>query len=500
MTLRRWAVGLVALAGIMLALWQLQGARAGLVIERAEVAGTPVTFHHRAGADPGPVVVIAHGFAGSRQLMQPFALTLAQAGYLAVSFDFEGHGRNPTPMSGDVTRIDGTTRLLMAEAGRVAEAALAHPRADGRLAYLGHSMASDIVVRQGIEDARTEAVVAISMFSQAVTAEAPPNLLIIVGEWEGRLREEAVRVLHLTDPEAGPAQTLGALADGTARRAVFAPRVEHVGVLYSATALGEARAWLDAAFDHDGGAAQVAATGGWVVLLLVSVVALGWPLAGLLPRGTDAAPPALPARRFWLAVALPALVVPLALWPVETRVLPVLVADYLVLHFAAQGALTLAMLGWWGALRGQFPARVWWIAALFAGFGIAIFGGALEAHVASFVPHAGRVPVVAALIAGALPYMLADALLTQGGRAGFGRVLAVRAALLLSLALAVALNFERLFFLVIILPVILMFFLLFGTMGGWVGRRTGLPAAGGLGLGTVLGWALGVTFPMFVLP
>lgn len=499
MGLGRWIFGAVASVCVALALWHLQGARAGLVMTEAEVAGTPVTYHHRAGAAPGPAVVIAHGFAGSRQLMQPFALTLAQAGYLAASFDFEGHGRNPTPMSGDVTQIDGTTRLLMAEVGRVADAALAHPQADGRLALLGHSMASDIVVRQGIEDGRTAAVVAVSMFSQAVTGEAPPNLLIIAGEWEARLKEEALRALHLTDAEAASAQTVGDLQQGTARRAIFAPRVEHVGVLYSATSLREARGWLDATFGRGDAVGPIAATGGWVALLLVSVAALGWPLAGLLPRGAPVSVRLSP-RRFWFAVAVPALVVPLVLWPFETRVLPVLVADYLALHFAAYGALTLGLLAWWGQLRGQFPARVWGIAALVALFGVAVFGGALDAYVASFFPHAGRVQVVLALIAGAVPFMLGDSVLTEGGRAGFVRVMAVRLALLLSLALAVALNFERLFFLVIILPVIVLFFLLFGTMGGWVGRRTGLPAAGGIGLGVVLGWALGVTFPMFVLP
>ncbi|MCC6000201.1 MAG: alpha/beta hydrolase [Pararhodobacter sp.] len=500
MTFWRWAAGVVAAATVAVALWQLHGARAGLTIVQADVGGTPVTFHHRHDAAPGPTVIIAHGFAGSRQLMQPFALTLAQAGYLAVSFDFEGHGRNPTPMSGDVTQIDGTTRLLMAETGRVADAALAHPLSDGRLALLGHSMASDIVVRQGIEDARTGAVIAVSMFSQAVTAEAPPNLLVIVGDWEARLKAEALRVLHLTDPAAGPGRTLGDPAQGTGRRAAFAPSVEHVGVLYSPTSLREARDWLDAAFDRKSHGAPLAATGGWVALLLIGVAALGWPLAGMLPRGRAAGATSLPARRFLMAIALPAVAVPLLLWPIETRVLPVLVADYLALHFALQGAMMLALLGWWGVLRRQFVPRVWWVAALVALFGIAGFGGALDAHVASFFPHAGRVPVVAALIAGAVPFMLADALLTEGGRAGLWRVIAVRTALLLSLALAVALNFERLFFLVIILPVIVLFFLLFGTMGGWVGRRTGLPAAGGIGLGVVLGWALGVTFPMFVLP
>jgi hypothetical protein len=492
----RWVVAALAVAMIVVAAWRLEGDRAGLQVAPLEVAGgTPATLWLRDGGGPAPVVVIAHGFAGSRQLMEPFAITLAQAGYTVASFDFEGHGRNPRPMSGDVTTVQGTTRFLMAETARVAEAALAHPRSDGRLAFLGHSMASDIIVRAALEEPRTGAVVAVSMFSRAVTASEPPNLLVIVGDWEGRLKEEALRALRLADPAAEAGATVGDPAAGTGRRAVFAPAVEHVGVLYSATALREARAWLDASFGRES-AGPVALRGGWIVLLLAGVVALGWPLAGFLPAGGPGAV-RLPRGRFWAAALIPAVAVPLVLWPVETRVLPVLVADYLAVHFALYGALTLLLLARWGALAGQFPGRVWWIAAAVAVFGTAVFGGALERYVASFWPHPGRAAVIAGLALGAMAYMLGDAILTEGGRAPFWRVIVARGAFLASLAAAVALDFERLFFLVIILPVIVLFFLLFGMMAGWVGRRTGLPAAAGLGLGLVLAWALGVTFPMF---
>ncbi|MBK5926057.1 alpha/beta fold hydrolase [Rhodobaculum claviforme] len=519
----RWIVAALAVAAIALSVWRLEADRAGLDIAALEVeGGTPATLYLAPGTEPVPVVVIAHGFAGSRQLMEPFALTLAQAGYLVASFDFEGHGRNPRPMSGDVTTVQGTTQFLMDETARVAAAALAHPRADGRLAYLGHSMASDIIVRQAQEDPPADAVVAVSMFSRAVTADAPANLLVIVGDWEARLKEEALRALHLADADAGADETVGSHADGTARRVVFSPAVEHVGVLYSATSLRAARDWLDASFARDatdgadtrpaslgpaaldaaaGGATPVALRGGWIVLLLVGVVALGWPLARLLPPGGPAngvpRPVRLSRARFWTVALVPALAVPLVLWPIETAVLPVLVADYLAVHFALYGALTLLFLARWGVLRGQFPARVWWIALAVAVFGIAVFGGALDRYVASFWPHAGRAAVIAGLAVGTVAYMLGDAALTEGGRAPFWRVLVARGAFLASLGAAVALDFQSLFFLVIILPVIVLFFLLFGMMAGWVGRRTGLPAAAGMGLGLVLAWALGVTFPMF---
>jgi dienelactone hydrolase len=494
-----WIVLILAAVAACLAVWRLEGARAGLERQALDVGGTPATVWRMPDAGPAPVVVIAHGFAGSRQIMEDFAIALARAGHVAVTYDLKGHGRNPAPMSGDVTVIEGTTLVLMDELAAVAEAALALPGSDGRLALVGHSMSSDIVVRQAARDPRVGAVVAVSMFSAAVTADAPRNLLVVTGAWEGRLAEEAARALALADPAALPGQTAGdpASAQG-ARRAVLAPGVEHVGVLYAATTMRETVGWLNAAFGREGAVAPPV-RGGWIALLLVAIVALGWPLARLGRALRAAAPPGrLPARVFWGAVLLPALAAPLILWPLDTRFLPVLVADYLALHFALQGGLALALARRAGPLRlGGWPALAVGLAV--AAYGIAAFGGALDRYAASFLPAGDRIAVVAVMVAGAVPFMLADAVLTEGGRAPLGRVLAVRGAALASLGLAVALDFEGLMFLLIILPVVLLFFALFGTAGGWVGRATWRPGAAGFGLGIFLGWALGVTFPLFAV-
>ncbi len=493
----RIPVAILALVLMALSIFMLERDRARVTVAPLVVeGGTPATLYLRPGDAPAPAVVIAHGFAGSRQLMEPFALALAQSGYVVASFDFEGHGRNPRPMSGDVDAIEGTTQLLMQETGRVAQAALAHPRADGRLAYLGHSMASDIVVRQSMDAPPGDAVIGVSMFSLAVTGDAPQNLLVITGAWEGMLAEAALDALQLADPQAQIGQTIGDPGAGTGRRAVLAPNVEHVGVLYSTVSLAEARDWLDAVFGRESDA-PIPWRGGWIMLLLVATCALGWPLARALPAGAPVRPDALPNRTFLIAALAPALLVPLALAPFDIRLLPVLVADYLALHLGLYGLVTLGLLAWWGQLRNQFPWRVPTVALAVAVFGIVVLGGVLDRYVASFFPHAGRVTIIAALALGAVPFLLGDGLLTQGGRAALWRVLVVRLGFLASLGLAVALNFAQLFFLLIILPVIVLFFLLFGTLSGWVGRRTGLPAAGGIGLGLVLAWALGVTFPMF---
>ena len=485
--LARWFVAALALAAIALSLAMLEREEGRVETRALDVGTTPATLFARPGVTEAPVAVIAHGFAGSQQFMQGFAYTLARAGYVAVTFDFEGHGRNTVPMSGDVTEIDGTTRRLISETDRVIAAARAAPEAGEGLALVGHSMATDVIVRTALQRGDVDALVAVSMYSEAVTATEPDNLLIVTGQWEPALREVAREALREVDSAADEGQTAqGAVT----RRAVVAPLAEHVGVLYATETLRETRAWLDRAFDRDSDA-PIVRRGPWVALLMGGIVALAWPLFSLLPARSGARVPG------WRAVAtagvVPALATPLALWPVETDILPVLVADYLALHLALYGLLQLGVL----AALGIRPAlRPVWPGLALAAYGIGVFGFALDQYGASFMPHAGRLPVIAAVSLGAVPFMLADAVATAGGAAPLARRLAVRAALFASLALAVALDFEGLFFLILIIPIILLFFLVFGTMGGWVGRRAG-PVAMGLGLGLVLGWAIGVSFPLF---
>ncbi len=492
MSAARVIVLILALIVTGTGLSQLHGAQGAVEITSDRVGSTPVSVYRQAGMGPAPVVVIAHGFAGSRPLMKPYALTLAQAGYVAVSFDFLGHGRHPDPLTGDVDAIEDAPQLLMDQTAEVINYALGLDGVDGRVALLGHSMATDIIVRQAARDPRVGPVVAISMVSQAVSEATPRQLLMITGEWEGILRTEAVRVVRLVDPRAEEGGTATSASGEVVRRTVVAPMVEHVGVLYSKTGLRAARDWLNDRFGR-GSVGPVAEMGLGIVLTLAGLVALAWPLSALLSKG--ARPVALTRTEFWVAALIPAITTPLLLSTFDTRVLPVLVADYLALHLALYGGLLLLTLRGFGYRMGRLNGP----AALgFAVFGILIFGGVLDRYVVSFVPAGPRPLIVLAVALGAIPYMIGEARLLEAGHAGWARALTARTIFLASLAAAVALDFERLYFLLIILPVIVLFFLIFGLIGGWVGRRTGSSIAVGLGAGAVLAWALAVTFPLFV--
>jgi hypothetical protein len=510
---------------------QLAGETRGLVVEEATVGTTPVTVHARAGADPGPAVVIAHGFSGSRQLMAPFATTLARAGYLAVSYDALGHGRNPAPLTGDVTREEGATAALLAEMADVAAFARAHSASDGRLAVLGHSMASDIVVRHAITDPDVEATVAVSLFSPVVTEEAPENLLVVTGALEAGLTDEALRVAGLPRGEtAEPFATYGDPGDGAARRAVLSPGVEHIGVLYSATSLRETRAWLDATFGHAPASTEVDSRGPWILALFAAFLALAWAAAPLLPQvvaprpahgappaatpgvaapgaATPSAPadpvPAVPAaprrRRFALAILGPALAAPLVAWAVPRDVVPlsVPVADYLALHFLFYGLLTGLAL-WRLGLLPPRPAPLPLAAAsvAIAAFGLVVLFLPLDAYVSALVPTPARAPLLALLALCLAPYFLADEALTRHPAAPRLAYPATKLAFLASIAIAIALDLERLFFLIIILPVILLFFVLFGLVSRWAHAATGSGMPAAIALSILFSWAIAVTFPI----
>lgn len=505
MSKTRLIVSLLAIIAIAVSLWHLTAANDGLTVSESQVGSTPVTVFRTTDAPAAPVVVIAHGFSGSQQLMHPFAVSLARAGYVAVTFDFLGHGRNPEPMRGDLTAVDGTTQFLLRELARVVAFARELPSGNGQVALLGHSMATDVIVRQAQADPEIAATIAVSMFAPTVTETTPSNLLVIIGGLEGgALQAEAQRVVGLVSESVTPAEgiTYGDFAEGTARQIVTANGAEHIGVLYHQKSLVGARDWLNATFKRDL-TPPTDVRGRWIGLLLLGVLLAAYPLSRLLP--SIAATPqgaALRWRKLLPVAVAPAILTPLILWPLPTSFLPILVGDYLALHFALYGLLTFAGLwisGWRpAALKPQSISRTKLLIAIVALglFNVLAFGQPIEAFALNVNPIPSRLPLVAAMLVAILPFFLADEWLVRGAQAPRGGYLVTKLLFAVSLALAVAMDFEGLFFLIIIVPVILLFFVVFGLISGWAYRRTNHPFVGACGTAMVLAWLIASTFPL----
>jgi dienelactone hydrolase len=483
----RIVVGVLALTAILVSLGSMRANEAGLTITRHLLGPVPVTLYRPAGPERAPAVVVAHGFAGSQQMMQQFATTLAQAGFVAVTFDFPGHGHNTEAMAGGITDDRAASRALLGALDQVVGFARAHPAADGRVALVGHSMAGDIVLRYALANPGIAATVAISTMAPGVTPTEPARLLAIVGAWEPAiLRNEVARVVALAAP-------------GTVREGVVAAGVEHIGVIYATETLAATRAWMARSFERNA-EGPIDARGGWIGLLFLGLVALCWPLAALLPRVAPDGPAApLGWWRVWPVLVLPALATPLLLRVVPTSFLPLLLGDYLAVHFVVYGALTTLALFWRRipvARPREALRRLLLAALLVAAWQVLAFGLSLEAYVTAFVPVGPRVWLVGAMLLATLPWFAADELFTRAPGAPRWLYAATKAAFLVSLALAVALDLRRLFFLIIIIPVILILFVVYGLISRWVFRATGHPLVAAFGNAVALAWAIAVTFPM----
>jgi dienelactone hydrolase len=532
---------LAAVAGLVLmaaGLIGLLGGYSGLTVESTRVGEVPITVMEPKGAPPGPVVVVAHGFAGSRQLMHPFAVSLARNGYRAVLFDFPGHGRNAELLAGEIGEEARAESLLRAQSVAV-DFARGLPGSDGRLALLGHSMAGDIATRyvagqaeqtEGSDGPEVSAIVAVSPYLSLPLDQLPTtNLQFIFGAWEPRMVQDqgraAVADTGGIEPDAVQLDTIyGSIDEGTARELVVAENVEHIAVLYSAASLRAALRWLDATFDRApvGGPSPepvLDRRGPWLGLYFLGVMLLAWPLALRLPRVSEHRQGAGSVdgwgwRRFWPIGVLPAILTPLLLWPVPSDFLALAIGDYIALHFGLYGLLTWVMLWRAGAplrLAGTRPAALIGAIALVALFETLALALPTDGFVASYLPAPHRLVGVAALFAGTLLWFSADEWLTRGRRAPWVAYALTKGLFLLSLVIAILLDFvtlwlsnsfdipmesRGLFFLVIIIPAILVLFFLYGLFSGWIYRRTGQPLVAAATNALAFAVAIAVSFPM----
>jgi pimeloyl-ACP methyl ester carboxylesterase len=207
-----------------------------------------------------PGVLIAHGFAGSKQLMLGYGYVLAHAGYGVMLWDFSGHGGSTLPQRDS----------LQADLQVAYDALVAQPEIDAtRLALLGHSMGSGSVMTAGIQQAdRFAATVAISPTGARVTPEAPRNLQLQSGSWEGGFIANAERLL---DRAGGENENLAA---GQGRSLVLIPKAEHITILFRSASHQAALRWLDATFSRQSSSLYIDRRMAWYGLHL-----LGWLLA-----------------------------------------------------------------------------------------------------------------------------------------------------------------------------------------------------------------------------
>ena len=175
-------------------------------------------------------IIIGHGFAGSKEMMRQIAYDVAMAGSNAVLFDFIGHASNQQKLVNEPTEITGTTQQLVDQLSNIINFIYEKFGDDIKISLIGHSMASDIVVRASAEK-RIKSVVAISPYSTGITQDFPKDLLLISGQFEGHLRSHALQMVKTFNPEAN--ENTEYTNGNIRRKASFIENTGHVSVIYA---------------------------------------------------------------------------------------------------------------------------------------------------------------------------------------------------------------------------------------------------------------------------
>ena len=237
MNRQRYWVLFIAFVLIVLSWWGVLSARNGLVVRSLTSNQVPMLYIAPQQADRVPGVLVAHGYAGSKQLMLGYGYVLAHAGYAVMLWDFSSHGANTT---------HNTNSQSLQQDLEIATASLvAQPEVDPtRLALLGHSMGSGVVMSAAInEPLRFAATVGISPTGAAVTPDIPRNLQLQAGSWEGGFIQNAQKLLKKA---GGENQNF---ASGKARSLNIIPNAEHITILWRNASHQAAKKWLDATFN-----------------------------------------------------------------------------------------------------------------------------------------------------------------------------------------------------------------------------------------------------------
>lgn len=299
---------------------------ADVVVSREQVAGNPTDRYAAVGKAQGTVVV-AHGFAASKELMQYWGYALARQGFDTYLYDQPGHGEQvgtlPAWRGLENNALGENLRAIVAE---LIQTGRARP---GNIALVGHSMGGATVVATGLVEAAVAATVAVSpAYSDSLPADKPVNLLSLVAE-----RDPAS--IRMAAAQLAP--------QSESRKRVDVADKNHVTILYDADVIDQASAWIHTAFGtKQPGPVGPVAPWGYIV------AALAGGLGALLAVASLLAPPEVRTRTrsgslgFFtgaVTLAVAALSAVLAAVYLRTPWLGVAVIDYLLPYFGVAAVL-----------------------------------------------------------------------------------------------------------------------------------------------------------------
>ncbi|MFL2793164.1 MAG: alpha/beta hydrolase [Paracoccaceae bacterium] len=459
------------------------------------VGNTPITLTFKDTKKTNGIVFLAHGFAGSTSFMRSIAVALAEAGYLTIRFDFLGHGRHQLPYSGDITTIEGATQKFVNQTNEVISHYLLEYDHNFSM-IIGHSMASDIIIRSAFLNPNLNSAVAISAYTDALKAKEPKNVLILNGQWEPQLRAQSLEILKnigIENPNEG--KTYGSLIDNTIRKVDFIKNADHVGVLYSIRTQKKLVDWVNL-LNKDKQAFIGNNIGTWTCVLFFSIFFLVICLIKFLPLKVSRQYH-FSYTRFFSINVLACVLPPLILYkfklnfvefPAHNHLINQMILISIISSFSIPQTQIKEL-----SKTFNFPL----FAFLFILFCI-LFGSILDNYVSSFLLTGTRVPLFFFCLIGSAPLMVLMQMYYDNYSNGWIAGNIFKLFLIVSLSTSILLDIAQLFIIGYAIILFLAFGLIFGFLANMLSRKYNNTLSVGLANGIALAWTFSTALPLYV--
>ncbi|MHA1285047.1 MAG: alpha/beta hydrolase [Promethearchaeota archaeon] len=194
-------------------------------------------------------IVVAHGFCGNKQYMEPLSIELAKRGFYVVAIDFRGHGSS----DGYLPALRRSEKNNPLDYDMLVAVDYLKDKGVKKIGLVGHSMGGSTSLRVAeANPEKIDAVVSIGMISTEYNFSRIHNLLMAIGQFEQIFsRENAIEFLKeytgKDDVEIG--KLYGDFSNGDATKVIIGPTSDHLAEVLDPVIVYEAVQWFEQAFN-----------------------------------------------------------------------------------------------------------------------------------------------------------------------------------------------------------------------------------------------------------
>ncbi len=201
--------------------------------------------------DKKPAIIIAHGFMANKEIMKGYAIELATAGYVAVTFDFRGHGQSSGVLDRDklIEDVEAIKNSLKNRGDIQMD----------KLGYIGYSMGGGPGREIIKNDLDFQCFIGVGTSfngtdTRTGTKSRPLNVLMIHAKFDEVANLTAIKEniglrVGKDESKIDTNQLYGSFDDGNASMIFYDDNTDHLLLAWDQDFIREARDWVISTFD-----------------------------------------------------------------------------------------------------------------------------------------------------------------------------------------------------------------------------------------------------------